>query len=446
MSDGPEPEYARSGDVHIAYQVLGEGPRDLLLFFARNVSIDSMDEEPGLRRFHGRLASFSRLIRFDQRGMGLSDPLPGPPAMEHWVEDAIAVLDAAGAPSAALFADLESAPKAILLAATHPDRVSALVIVNGTARVTAAPDYAVGVPQHLVEYVVDLVTDPDALEQGLDDLELYAPSACQDPAFRAWWVRAGRRSASPSTAAARLRMDNFVDVRHLLPLIRVSTLVLHRRDARVLRRGHGQYLAERIDGASLVEVPGADSLYWVGDTEPMLAQIEEFLTGTSHAPDPDRVLSTVLFSDIVESTSQASAMGDLAWRDRLDAHDAMVRRQLARFRGTEVKTTGDGFLARFDGPARAIQCACAMRDGAWQLGIEVRVGLHAGEVELRGDDIAGISVHIGARVAALAGAGEVLVSRTVTDLVAGAGIAFEARGEHDLKGVPGRWGVFAVVG
>lgn len=448
MSEARGVRYARSGDVHIAYQVLGQSRPDLLLFFGSLVSIDSMDEEPALLRFHSRLASFSRLIRFDCRGLGLSDPLamPALSALEQWVEDAIAVLDAAGVQSAALFADLDAAARAIMMTATHPDRVNRLVIVNGTARVTAAPDYPFGVPRDVIDRFLEVVTDPDALQQGFDDLALFAPSACDDPAFRSWWVSAGRRSASPNTAQARLRMDNLADVRDLLALTRVPTLVLHRRDSQAISSAHGRYLAEHIAGATYVELAGRDSLYWVGETDVMLAQIEEFLTGTHRPADPDRVLATVLFSDIVDSTSQASAMGDRAWHDRLDAHDAMVRRQLARFRGDEVNTTGDGFLATFDGPARAIQCGCAMRDGAQQLGVEVRVGLHTGEVELRGDDIAGIAVHIGARVVALAGAGEVLVSRTVTDLVAGAGIEFEDRGEHNLKGVPGTWRLFAVGG
>ncbi len=448
MTDDRDVRYARSGDTHIAYQVLGHGELDLLHFFASNASIDSMDEEPALLRFHKRLESFSRLIRFDCRGLGLSDPLALSelPALEQWVDDAIGVLDAVGVQSVAVLVDMEASAKAIMMTATHPDRVSQLVIVNGTARVAAAPDYPFGVPRDVIDRFLEVVTRPDALQEGFDDLALFAPSVAADPAFRSWWVRAGRRSASPSTAQAKMRTSNLADVRELLPLIRVPTLVLHRRDCPTITSAHGRYLAEHIPDATYVELPGRDSLYWVGETDGMLAEIEEFLTGTRQPPEPDRVLATVLFSDIVDSTAQASAMGDRAWRDRLDAHDAMVRRQLGRFRGTEVKMTGDGFFASFEGPARAIQCACAIRDGAQQLGVAVRVGLHTGEVELRGDDIAGIAVHIGARVAAIAEAGEVLVSRTVTDLVAGAGIEFDDRGERELKGVPGTWRVFAVRG
>lgn len=448
MIENQATHYARSGDTHIAYQVLGEGPPDLLHFFGINVSVDSIDEEPALARFHSRLASFGRLIRFDCRGLGLSDPLSPSdlPALEQWVQDAVAVLDEVGAQSAALLADLTATPKAILMAATHPDRVTQLVILNGTARVIRAPDYPFGVPPALIELFVNTVTEPGAMDAGLDDLALFAPSVQDDPAFRSWWVRSGRRSLSPSVARGMLRMDNYSDVREILPLIRVPTLVLHRRDLQTFGVGHGRYLGEHIPGATLLELPGRDSLYWVGETEPMLAEIEEFLTGTHRPPIAERVLATVAFTDIVDSTAIATALGDRAWRDRLDAHDAMVRRVLARFQGREVKTTGDGVLATFDGPARAIQCCCAIRDGARQLGVDVRVGLHTGEVELRGDDVAGVAVHIGARVAALAGACEVLVSRTVTDLVAGSGIEFDDRGEHELKGVPGTWHLFAVRG
>jgi class 3 adenylate cyclase len=442
----PETHYARSGDVHIAYQVLGQGPVDVLLFSAALVSIDSMDDEPSLVRFHRRLSSFSRVIRFDRRGLGLSDPLApsSRPALEQWVDDAVAVMDAAGSQSAALFADMDATPKAILTTATHPDRVSWLIVVNGTSRVLRAPDYPFGWPQEVVDSFLEVQTQPNALEQGFDDVALFAPSVRKDPSFRAWWVRAGRRGASPGVAQAVSRIENYADVRELLPLIRVPALVLQRRDTLNLSCEHGRYLAKHIPGATFVELPGADALYWVGDTDPVLAEIEEFLTGARRPPTPDRALATVLFTDIVDSTRQASALGDRAWRDRLEAHDTMVRRQLERFRGHEVKTMGDGFLATFDGPARAIECGCAIRDGALQLGIEVRIGLHTGEVELRDDDIGGLTVNIGARVAALATAGEVLVSRTVTDLVAGAGIEFGDRGEHELKGVPGTWRVFAV--
>ncbi len=447
MAETPETRYAQPGNVNIAYQTLGSGTEDLLLIGGNHISIDSMDEEPSLARFHRRLASFSRLIRFDRRGVGLSDPIvpSDPPTLEQLAQDALAVMDAAGSSSAACLADGPAA-EAILMAATHPERIHRLVLVNSTARVMRAPDYPCGIPERLVTSFLDTVTKPDAVEEGVDDVALLNPSVAGDSAFRTWWVRAGRRGASPSVAQAILRVKWTADVRPLLPLVRVPTLVLHRAGFVVIRPEHGRYLAEHIPGSLYREIPGSDSLYWVGETELMLDEIEEFLTGARHGPEPNRVLATVLFTDIVDSTAQASALGDRAWRDRLDRHDAMARRQLERFRGREIKTMGDGFLATFDGPARAIQCACAIRDGAAQLGIEVRAGLHTGEVELLGDDVGGMTVNIGARVVALAGSGEVLVSRTVADLVVGSRTEFTDRGEHELKGVPGTWRLFAVGG
>lgn len=446
MAESAEVHYALNGDVHIAYQVMGNGPVDLLLFTGMNLSIDSMDEEPSIARLHRQLASFSRLIRFDRRGLGLSDPIApaSPPTLEESAQDALAVMDAVGSPSAAVFSG-DSAPAAISMAVMNPTRVSHLVTFNGTARVLRAADYPFGIPEDIVDRFIRVVTKTDAVEQGVDDVVMMNPTVADDPAYRAWWVRSGRRGASPALAQAMMRAQYYSDVRALLPLVQAPTLVLHRRDYSVISSDHGRYLAEHIPGARFVELPGADSHYWVGETQAMLAEIEEFLTGTQHVPEPDRVLATVLFTDIVNSTAQAAAVGDRAWGTRLERHDSMIRRQLERFRGREVKTMGDGFLAVFDGPARAIQCASAIRDGARQLGIEVRVGLHAGEVELRGDDIGGMTVNIGARVAALAEGDQILVSRTVVDLVVGSGIEFEDRGEHELKGVPGRWRLFAVV-
>ncbi len=445
MVEQGEIRYAMNGDVHIAYQTLGEGPLDLLLLSGVNVSIDSMEDEPSMARFHRRLASFSRLIRFDRRGLGLSDPVSPttPPTLEQWAQDALSVMDAVGSESSAVLSSASS-PEALLMAASHPKRVSHLVLLNSSARVLRASDYPFGIPEPIVDRYVETVIRADAVEQGVDDLATMNPSVAGDQAFRDWWVRAGRRGASPAMARAVMRTNWYSDMRSLLPLIQVPTLVLHRRGFQVLTTEHGRYLADHIPGARYVELPGSDALYWIGDTDQMLAEIEEFLTGTQHPPDPDRVLATVLFTDIVDSTAQATAMGDRAWRDQLDRHDTMVRRQLERFRGREIKTTGDGFLAVFDGPARAIHCGTAIRDGATQLGIDVRAGVHTGEMELRGDDIGGVTVHIGARVAALAGAGDVLVSRTVTDLVVGSGIQFEDRGDHELKGVPGSWRLFAV--
>jgi class 3 adenylate cyclase/DNA-binding CsgD family transcriptional regulator len=447
--ESPEIRYARSGSVDIAYQVLGEAEApDLLMFSSATLPIDAMSEEPMLDRFHRRLASFSRLIRFDLRGIGMSDPITGsdPPTLEQWAHDAIAVLDAAGSEQATVFGPRDTSLHSIFLAATFPDRVRALVLVHGTARFARAPDYRIGVPPEILEDFLEVNMEPDAVERGFDILALAAPSAAGDPAFRAWWVRAGNRGASPSTARAIQRAFLFSDVRPLLGLLQVPTLILHRRDNVFNRVGHGRYLAEHIAGAKYVELPGADDLYWVGDTEVMLDEIEEFVTGVRRGPPADRVLMTVLFTDIVASTSHVARLGDRRWRDLLDRHEVATRRQLVRFRGREIKSTGDGVVATFDGPARGVSCACAIRDAAAQLGLDIRAGVHTGEVEVRGEDISGMAVHIAARVAALARPRQVLVSRTVVDLIIGSGIATQELGEYSLKGVPGRWRLFAVEG
>jgi class 3 adenylate cyclase len=442
-----EIRYAKAQDgTHVAYNILGAGPLDLVLMSGLTLPIDAMDDEPSPARFQRRLAGFSRVVRFDLRGIGQSDPISPsqPPTIEQWMHDTLAVMNAVGMERAAVVAHMGSALVALLLAASHPERVSSVVVINGYAWTAFDPDHDVRALEGR-ESFIDATVAVDAVEQGFDLLAVVAPSVASDEKFRRWWVRAGHRGASPASARAIVRVFVEGDVREILPFIRVPVLVLHRRDSRLIPAASGRHLATHIPGATYVELPGADLLYWVGDADVLLDEIEEFLTGVRHGPEPDRVLATVLFSDIVNSTAQASAVGDRAWRDRLDAHDAVVRRQLDRFRGREIKTTGDGFIATFDGPARAIECGCAIRDGARGVDIEVRVGLHTGEIELRGDDIGGVTVNIGARVAALAGAGEVLVSRTVTDLVAGSGIVFDDRGEHELKGVPGTWRLYAVV-
>lgn len=441
----PEIRYAKDGDVYIAYHVLGVDAPDLLAFSSALLPIDSMNDEPSLARFHNRLASFRRLIRFDERGVGLSDSVTpsNPPTLEQWMQNALAVMDAAGSERAAVFAPRDSSLEAILLAATHPDRVSELIFVNGTARVARADDYPVGVPQRVLDRFLETNMEPDAVERGLDMLLQFAPSVAGDGAFRAWWNRAGNRGAGPATARLIDRVRVQADVRALLPLLSVPTLVLHRSDNAVIRAGHGHYLAEHIPHAKYVELPGADDLYWVGDTDEMLDEIEEFLTGARHGPEPDRVLATVMFTDIVGSTDHLAEVGDRRWRDLLDLHDAAVRRQLERFRGREIKMTGDGVLATFDGPARAVLCALAIRDAVGQLGLQVRAGVHIGEVEVRGDDVGGMAIHIAARVAALAGPREVLISLTVVDIIVGSGIETTDHGEHVLKGVPGTWRLFA---
>ncbi|HEY6316646.1 MAG TPA: adenylate/guanylate cyclase domain-containing protein [Acidimicrobiia bacterium] len=442
----PETRYAKSDDVYIAYQVLGDGRADLLVFSSSVLPIDSMNEEPLLDRFHDQLASFCRVLRFDMRGVGMSDPVAPshPPTLEQWMQDAVAVLDAAGSDRTALFAPRDASLQAILLATTYPDRVSSLVIVNGTARAAQAQDYPVGIPHRVLDSFLELNMESDAVERGLDYLAIAAPTVATDETFRAWWNRAGHRGASPRTSRAIQAVYLQADVRPLLPLVQVPTLILHRRDDSVFRVGHGRYLAEHIPDARYVELPGADDLYWVGDTAEMLDEIEEFLTGARRGPEADRVLATVLFTDIVGSTRHVAELGDRRWRDLLDRHDRLVRQRLERFRGREIKATGDGVLATFDGPARAVICAKAIRDAAAQLGLEIRAGVHTGEIEVRHGDIAGMAVHIASRIQAIAEPRQVLVSRTVVDLIVGSGIETTDRGEHVLEGVPGEWRLFAV--
>jgi class 3 adenylate cyclase len=432
--------------VDIAYQVLGSGPPDVLQTVAGFIPIEVMDEEPALARFQRRLASFGRLIRFDRRGVGLSDrgSPSDPPTLDQWTQDALAVLDAVGAERAAMVAGGASSLEAITLTAAHPERVERLVVVNGGARALWASDYPDGICEGSVGELVGGV-DPEAVEEGFDFLAHVAPSVAGDPAFRAWNDRAGNLGATPAMARALHRARLSADVRHLLPEIRVPTLIIHRADIAYppSKVGHGRYLAEHIPDSKFVELPGTDTLYWVGDTTRMLDEIEEFLTGVRGGSGIERILATVLFTDIVGSTERAAAVGDQGWRDLLDNHDQAVRRQLERFRGREIDTAGDGFFATFDSPGRAIECAFAIRDTLKALNIDVRAGIHTGEIEVRGDRLAGLTVNIGARVSALAGTGEVLVSSTVKDIVAGSGVELVDRGEHRLKGVPGTWHLFA---
>ncbi len=444
--DAPEIRYAKSGDRHVAYQVLGDGPIDLLgLSNGTTVWIDR-DGEPRWDRFDRRLASFSRLIRFDPSGVGLSDPLAAGshPTLELWMQDAVAVLDALASERAALLGVGAGGLLAMLLSATHPERTSAQVLMHCSARMIRDADYPWGLPQSVLDQFVQAVTDPGYGGDIVDDVAIMAPSLVDDAEFRLWWKNAGQRGASPAIAKAYNVLATSSDLRSVLPSITAPTLVIHRLDNPLIRIGHGRYLADHIAGAHLVEVPGRDHVPFVGDTEDVLGEIEEFLTGNRATPSTDRVLATILFTDIVDSTRLASLNGDRRWHELLDDHDRMTGRQLQRFGGRPIKTTGDGVLATFDGPARAIQCGVAIGDGARQLGLEVRVGLHTGEVELRGDDIAGIGVNIAARVEGQARPGEVWVSRTVVDLVTGSGIEFLDRGQHSLKGVPGTWQLFAV--
>jgi class 3 adenylate cyclase len=439
----PEIRYADSGGVFIAYQVIGSGERDLLVIMDGFIPIDTMDDEPRLARSMRRLASFARLIRFDRRGIGLSDPVSphAPPTLEQWVEDALTVLDAAGSKTAVVLASSEASPVGLLCAATHSDRVDALVLVNGFARALVDDDYPTGLSPEAIEEVL-AITDPSRDGSGVDYPAMYAPSAADDAYFRQWWDETGRRGASPATARALLRVALESDVRPVLPTIRVPVLVAYFRDGP--SQAGASYVAQHVPGAAVVEVSGADDYWWAADSAgAVLDEIEEFVTGTRVRGGADRRLATLLFTDIVASTERTTEMGDERWRELLDRHDAAVRRQLARFRGREVNTTGDGFVSTFDGPARAVECACAIRDAARQLGLEVRSGVHTGEVEMRGQDVAGIAVHIAARVAALAEPGTVWVSRTVADLVVGSGLRFRDRGAHDLKGLPGTWQLYS---
>ena len=439
----PETRYAKSGDVHIAYQVFGEGRLDLVFIAEFWNSIEAMWEQPQYRGSLERLGSFARVICLDQRGTGSSDPvsLSELPTLEVWADDVIAVMGAVGSQRAALLGVGGGGGVGMVFAATFPERVHALVLLNSTARYTQAPDYPWGTSPEFEARI------EKELEFGWGRgvlLETVGPSVAGDPDFRSWWSRYQRLGSTPGTVRRTRHMLQELDVRDVLGSIGVPTLILHRRDNRLVDVAHGRYLSEHMPAARYVELEGDDYLWFVGDSDAILDEVEMFLTGSRRAREADRVLATVLFTDVVGSTERAAALGDAAWRDLRVVHDAVVRAELARHRGREIDTAGDGFLASFDGPARAVRCACAIRDGLRRVGLEVRAGLHTGEVELVGDGVAGIAVHIGARISALAEPGQVLASSTVRDLVAGSGIEFEDRGVHELRGVPGEWRLFAV--
>jgi class 3 adenylate cyclase len=441
--EAPETRYTKSGDVHIAYQVFGDGGQDLVFLAEFWNSIEAMWEQPDYHRFLERLGSFARVICIDQRGTGSSDPvsLSELPTLEVWADDVITTMEAAGSEKASVLGVGGGGGVGILLAATFPERVNALALVNTTARYTVAPDYPWGTSP---EFEARLEKE---LEFGWGRgvlLETVGPNVAGDPAFRRWWARYQRLGSSPGTVLAMRHMLQQLDVRHVLPSIRVPTLVISRRDNRLVEAVHGRYLADHIPGARFLEVEGDDYFPFIGNADLIVDEVEELLTGSRGTGGQDRMLATILVTDIVDSTARASAMGDGAWRDVLERHHALVRRELERYRGTEVDTAGDGFLVTFDGPARAIRCAVAVRDGVRSLGLEIRAGLHTGEVELARDGVRGIAVHTAARVAGEAGPGEVLVSSTVRDLVAGSGIAFGDRGPHELKGVPEAWHLFEV--
>jgi pimeloyl-ACP methyl ester carboxylesterase len=435
----PDVMYTKSGDVNIAYSVVGEGPRDLVLVpgFISHLEVDW--EEPHYARFLERLASFSRLIMFDKRGTGLSDRPGGLPDLETRMDDVRAVMDAAGSERAVLFGYSEGGPMSCLFAATYPDRTTALILY-GTYAKRRDPDADYPWAQTWAER--QRYAEEVEREWGREsDLGTMAPGA--DEALARWWGARARGAASPGAARDLILMNSQIDVRNVLPAIGVPTLVLHRSGDRDSRPDEGRYIAERIGDARFVELAGEAHLPFI-DADQILDEVERFLTGREPVREPDRVLATVLFTDIVGSTAKAAELGDARWRELLRQHHVLIRRQLERFQGDELDTTGDGFFARFDGPARAVRCACAMSTAVRDLGLEIRAGLHTGECEIMDGTFGGIAVHIGARVAAEARGGEVLVSSTVRDLVAGSGIEFRDRGVAALKGVPGEWRLFAV--
>ena len=439
----PPTQYAKSGDSSIAYQVVGDGPIDLVLVLGFATHLELQWEMPPIARFLERISSFSRLILFDKRGTGLSDPVTEVPTLEQRIDDVRAVMDAAGSKRAALFGVSEGGPMSALFAATHPDRVTALVLHGAMGRTTEAPDYPWASPAEALRESAAEFIAPYWGRQPEGIMELFAPSLVGEPQALELTARFERSAASPAMVQQIFEMFLDIDVRAILPTIHIPTLVVHRRGDRVVNRRAGKELAAQIQGARYVELPGIDHLPWAGDAEGVLGEIEEFLTGARSAPEPDRVLATVMFTDIVGSTERAAQLGDARWRELLSAHQAAVRGALTRFRGREVKTLGDGSLATFDGPARAIRCGHAISEAARSSGLEVRIGLHSGEVELMGDDVGGIAVHIASRIGALAAADEVLVSSTVKDLVAGSGIRFADRGTKQLKGISDERRVFA---
>jgi len=439
----PVTRYVDRGGVHIAYQVVGDGPFDLVFVPGFVGHLDLFWEEGSeSRQFLGRLASFSRLILFDKRGTGLSDRDVGQPSLEERIDDVLAVMEAAGSQQAAVAGYSEGGLMSILFAATHPTRVSSLVLMCTTARPTRAPDYGCGAE---TEAIVERIERIARQEWGQGaTIDIFAPSLAENPRVRQAIGRFERLAAGPAYVLKLVELLRHADLRGVLPTLQVPTLVISRPGDLAMGPCHGHYLAEHIRGARYIEFPG-DHLPWL-EGDAILGEIEEFLTGSRARKYFDRALATVLFTDIVASTEHAGNLGDQRWRTLLDRHDEIARANVERHRGRLIKATGDGVLATFDGPARGIRCACSLREDVSGLGIELRAGLHTGEVELRGDDVGGLAVHIAARVEAAAQPGEVLVSRTVKDLVAGSGLTFADRGAHALKGVPEEWRLYAVAG
>jgi class 3 adenylate cyclase len=434
--------YADSDGVSIAYQVHGEGDLDLVFVPGFVSHVELLWESPAMARFLRRLDSFARVVVFDKRGQGLSDRPADPPTLEESMDDLRAVLEAAACERPAIFGISEGGPMSMLFAATYPERISALVLYGTYARMVKSADFPFGMPGDALDRWGEMVHREWGGPVGL---RYWAPSAVGDAEFERWWGRLLRQGTSPAGAIALIDLYREMDVRPVLPSIDVPALVLHRLEDRIVSVQQGGFLAEQIPGARFVALAGGDHLAWTEDQDTLLDEVEEFLTGSRRAHEPERALATVLFTDIVGSTETAARLGDRDWRDLLERHDAIVRRQLAVHRGREVKTMGDGFLATFDGPARAIRCATAIDEAVPEIGLEVRAGIHTGEVELIGDDVGGMAVNIGARIGALADPGEVLVSSTVRELVVGSGLDFAERGTHELKGAPDQWRLFAVV-
>ena len=445
MSDIPKTRYAKSSGINIAYQVIGQARLDLVYVPGWLSNVEMMWENPMLARFLRRLASFSRLIVFDKRGTGLSDRVAELPTLEQRMDDVRAVMDAVGSARAALFGHSEGACMCMLFAATYPERTVALITYGAFAKRLRSEDYP------WASTLDERLRGAEELERNwgepkVADLAYYAPSVADDASFQEWLDTYFRRSASPKAAADLLRMNSYTDVREVLPSVRVPTLVLQAVGDRDVQAVEGRYIASHIAGAKYVEFPSGDHFFWASHQDEILAEIQGLLTGVRPPPEHDRILATVLFTDIVEGTKKAAALGDRRWRDLLESHHALVRAELARYRGTEQDTAGDGFYVTFDGPARAVRCAFAVRDGVRRLGLEIRAGVHTGECEAVAGKLGGIAAIIGARVRDLAGAGEVLATSTVRDLVSGSGLTFAERGAQMLKGVPGEWRLFSVTG
>ena len=440
----PETRYAKSGDIHIAYQVFGEGDLDVVMVPGYTSHVELLwEHEPAVRALEG-LASFARVINFDRRGSGLSDPVAEAPTLEERMDDVRAVMDAAGTQRASLIGISEGGSMSILFAATYPERVRSLVLCGAMARSTEAPDYPYATPADaLIESGIELIA-PHWGEGSV--LDVAAPSVADDPEARKFFARMERASVTPGMLTQLVQMFLDIDVRDVVPSVHVPTLVLHRRHDRLVNVRNGRWLAEHLPNARLVELPGDDHILWYQHPEVTFGEIQEFLTGTRSEPEPERVLATVVFTDIVDSTATAASLGDAQWRSLLERHGRTVARELERHGGRSIKSTGDGFLATFDGPARAVRGARAILDASEEQGLRVRAGVHTGEVEVMDGDIGGMAVHIAARVSSLAGPSEVLVSRTVKDLVAGSGLEFDERGAHDLKGVPDTWELYAAAG